>query len=141
AAGHPPMLSAPRRGPAVAEIERNGLILGFLPMVDYDELERPLEAEDRLLLYTDGLVEAANASDELFGLERVKATLASGLSLSVDQAADALLRDVGEWSGRLAGDDLTLVLLDWTRDERRRGGGAAGENSTARTASQSRRLG
>jgi phosphoserine phosphatase RsbU/P len=114
AAGHPPLLRASRRAPAVAEVERNGLMLGFVATADYDELEEPLEAGDRLLLYTDGLVEAANAADEQFGLERVKTSVASSLPLSADGAADALLHDVDTWSGRPAGDDVTLVLLDWT---------------------------
>jgi sigma-B regulation protein RsbU (phosphoserine phosphatase) len=114
AAGHPPMLRVPRGGREVREVERNGLVLGFLPSADYDEIEQSLETEDRLLLYTDGLVEAANASDELFGLDRLKASVAAGRFLSADQAADALLHDVDAWSGRAAGDDLTLVLLDWT---------------------------
>ncbi len=114
AAGHPPLLHASRGRPQVAEIERNGLVLGFLAAADYDELEQPLEAGDRLLLYTDGLVEAANAADELFGLERVKTAVASSLPLPPAGAADALLRDVDAWSGRPANDDLTLVLLDLT---------------------------
>ena len=114
AAGHPPMLHATRRGPGVREVEKNGLVLGLVPTADYEELEQPLEADDRLLLYTDGLVEAANASDEQFGLDRVKARMASVRSLSPDEAADALLRDVDGWSGRSAGDDLTLVVVDWT---------------------------
>jgi sigma-B regulation protein RsbU (phosphoserine phosphatase) len=114
AAGHPPMLRAPRRRPEVREVERNGLVLGFVPTAGYDEVEQALEAGDRLLLYTDGLVEASNGSDELFGLERVKTAVASGLSLSPDDAADALLHEVDTWSGRPAGDDLTLVLVDWT---------------------------
>jgi sigma-B regulation protein RsbU (phosphoserine phosphatase) len=118
AAGHPPMLRAPRRGQEVDAIEQNGLVLGILPTADYHELEQPLEAEDRLLLYTDGLVEAANASDELFGLDRLKGAVGSGLSLTPDGAADALLRDLDAWSGRPASDDLTLVLLDCTSSPR-----------------------
>src|SRR4030095_5844785 len=105
AAGHPPMLRAPRRGPDVCEVEKNGLVLGLFPTAEYEELEQPLEADDRLLLYTDGLVEAANASDEQFGLDRVKARMASVRSLSPEEAADALLRDVDAGAGSSAGDE------------------------------------
>jgi phosphoserine phosphatase RsbU/P len=113
AAGHPPMLRSRRRGREVSELEKNGLVLGFVPAADYGEVEQSLDAGDRLLLYTDGLVEAPNTSDELFGLERVKSAVTSGLALSPDQAADALLRDVDTWSGRPPSDDLTIVLVDW----------------------------
>lgn len=114
AAGHPPMLRLARRGREVREIERNGLVLGFRPGTLYEELELPVEDGDRLLLYTDGLPEATNAADELFGLERVKAALAVGSALPADAAADALLETMDAWSGQPARDDLTIVLVDRT---------------------------
>ena len=112
AAGHPHMLQLARSGRGVREVEKNGLLLGFMPAVEYGDLELPLEAGDRLLLYTDGLVEAANATDDLFGLERVKRALATTAALSPEAAADALLNEMDTWSGRPAADDLTIVLVD-----------------------------
>jgi sigma-B regulation protein RsbU (phosphoserine phosphatase) len=75
-------------------------------------LEQPLEAGDRLLLYTDGLIEAMNASEDFFGLERVKGALTSASELSSDAAVDSLLRAMDTWSGKPANDDLTIVLVD-----------------------------
>ena len=118
AAGHPPMLRSTRRGPEVREVEKNGLVLGFVGDAGYEELEQPLEAGDRFLLYTDGLVEAANAAEEQFGVERVKTALAAGSALPPDAAADALLTTMDAWSGQPAADDLTLVLVDWGNVER-----------------------
>jgi serine phosphatase RsbU (regulator of sigma subunit) len=115
AAGHPPMLRLLRRTTEVRELEENGLALGFSEQAEYHELELPLEAEDRLLLYTDGLTEAGNRSDELFGIERVKISIAAEAALSPDEAADALLQSMDVWSGQPAADDLTIVLVDWTR--------------------------
>jgi sigma-B regulation protein RsbU (phosphoserine phosphatase) len=112
AAGHPQMLHVARGGRDIREIGKNGLVLGFTQGVAYDELELPIEAGDRLLLYTDGLIEAANATDDLFGLERVKSALATAAALSPDAAADALLATMDAWSGRPAADDLTIVLVD-----------------------------
>jgi sigma-B regulation protein RsbU (phosphoserine phosphatase) len=114
AAGHPPMLRlARRRSLEIRELEKNGFALGFVQATNYEELEQPLDAGDRLLLYTDGLVEAANAAEDLFGLERVKGALAAGASLPADAAADALLHTMDAWSGQPASDDLTIVLVDW----------------------------
>lgn len=112
AAGHPPMLRLARSGRDVRELEKNGLALGFAHPAHYQELEQPLEGGERLLLYTDGLVEAANAADDFFGLERLKIVLAAGAALPLEAAADALLRSVDAWSGQPASDDQTLVLLD-----------------------------
>jgi sigma-B regulation protein RsbU (phosphoserine phosphatase) len=116
AAGHPPMLHLVRRSLDAHQLDKNGLILGFEPAVAYEQLEQRLEAGDRLLLYTDGLVEAANASDDLFGLERVKTALATGATLPPDAAADALVHAMDAWSGQPASDDLTLVVIDWNGD-------------------------
>jgi phosphoserine phosphatase RsbU/P len=112
AAVHPPMLHLDRSGREVREFEKNGLALGFAHAANYEELEQPLEGGERLLLYTDGLVEAANAADDFFGVQRLKAALAAGAALPTEVAAEALLLSVDTWSGLPAGDDLTIVLLD-----------------------------
>ncbi len=80
----------------------------------YEETEQRLDSGDRLLLYTDGLIEASNAADDLFGIDRVKAAVAAGAALAPDSAADALLTAMDAWSGQPARDDLTIVLVDWS---------------------------
>ena len=112
AAGHPQMVHVTHGGQDVREIEKNGLALGFMRDVQDKELELQLEAGDRLLLYTDGLIEAENASEDFFGLARVKIALTAGAALAPGAAADALLDTMDAWSGRPAADDLTIVLVD-----------------------------
>ena len=113
AAGHPPMLRSTRHDESVNELEQNGLILGFVEHSAYQELERPLDTGSRFLLYTDGLVEAANADDDLFGIDRLKSAFASTAGLTAQAAADQLLQAIHTWSGRPPADDLTVVLVDW----------------------------
>jgi sigma-B regulation protein RsbU (phosphoserine phosphatase) len=115
AAGHPPMLRVSRRSLEVRDVEKNGFALGFVEGAEYEELELPLDAGDRLVLYTDGLTEAANGAEDLFGADRVKTALAAGAARSPDAAADALLNTMDAWSGQPATDDLTIVLVDWER--------------------------
>ena len=112
AAGHPPMLHAPRRQAPVRRIERNGLLLGFVEDASYDEVELPLGDADRFLLYTDGVIEAANAADDLFGVERLERALASASPLPPDAAADAVLAAMDAWSGLPPADDLTLLMVE-----------------------------
>ena len=118
AAGHPPMLHAVRRDRDVHEVEQNGILLGFTEATSYQQLEQPLHDGDRFLLYTDGLIEAANAEDDLFGVERLKGTLADASALPPEVLADHLLTTIDRWSGQPPGDDLTLVLVDWTSEPR-----------------------
>jgi sigma-B regulation protein RsbU (phosphoserine phosphatase) len=112
AAGHPPMLYAARNSPDVQRLEHNGVLLGFIEHATYSEVERRLNGHDRFLLYTDGLIEAANNKDDLFGIERVEHALAISSGLPPDEAVDAVLAAKDHWSGLPPADDLTLVLVD-----------------------------
>jgi sigma-B regulation protein RsbU (phosphoserine phosphatase) len=113
AAGHPAMLRSTRADGEVHAVEQNGLILGFVQNQRYTELEEPLRNDDRFLLYTDGLIEASNSDDDLFGLERLKTSLSAASRIHPESATDDLLATVDRWSGRPPGDDLTVVLIDW----------------------------
>jgi sigma-B regulation protein RsbU (phosphoserine phosphatase) len=119
-AAHPPMLLAPRNtpsgsGPESREVEANGLMLGLFPDAVYSSVEIPLDTGDRLLLYTDGISEAMNATFEEFGKSRLKQFLAAS-SASASQFADSLLLELRRWSrtdsGRAQDDDITLLVLE-----------------------------
>jgi len=63
AAGHPPMLLL--RNGSASEILENGLMLAAFDFATYTSAAQPLHAGDRLLLYTDGIVEAAKLGRRL----------------------------------------------------------------------------
>jgi serine phosphatase RsbU (regulator of sigma subunit) len=84
----------------------------MMDVAEYRQLEQPLRAGDRFLLYTDGLPDAANPAGDFFGLEQVKAEMAATAGLPADGAADSLLRKTRGFSADIAADDLTFVLVD-----------------------------
>ena len=61
----------------VQEVEENGLILGFAEQQLYGEVEAALRANERFLLYTDGMIEASDANDDFLGIERLKEIVAA----------------------------------------------------------------
>jgi sigma-B regulation protein RsbU (phosphoserine phosphatase) len=65
AAGHPPMLLL--RDGKVTEVVENRLMLAAFDFTTYSNAVQRLQSGDRLLLYTDGLVEAANARENSLG--------------------------------------------------------------------------
>jgi serine phosphatase RsbU (regulator of sigma subunit) len=120
-AGHPPLLLSPRhnasgRESESREIEANGLMLGLFPEAVYSAVEIPLGAGDRILLYTDGILESMNTAREEFGKSRLKKFLDASVS-SPSHLADALLLELRRWSaadlGRAQDDDITLLVLDF----------------------------
>lgn len=115
-AGHPPLLLWRKASQTVYEFQENGLILGIRAHEKYSNIPLRLESGDRILLYTDGILEASNASEDFFGEKRFKEFIRNHAHLSADRFADGLLQDLSAWLGNEAGqapeDDLTLVVVD-----------------------------
>jgi sigma-B regulation protein RsbU (phosphoserine phosphatase) len=110
AAGHPPMLLL--RNGSVVEVEENGLMLAAFDFATYSNATHPLENGDRLLLYTDGLVEASNTAGEFFGRKSLGEALRKTIGSSPAEAADLILASVQKWSA-IQEDDLTLIICDF----------------------------
>jgi sigma-B regulation protein RsbU (phosphoserine phosphatase) len=110
AAGHPPMLRL--RGEEVVEIVENGLILAAFDHATYSTAARRLEPGDRLLLYTDGIVEAASASGESFGQETLGTLLRQTAGVDPGNAADQIISAVQNWAAS-QDDDLTVLVCDY----------------------------
>ena len=113
AAGHPPMLLL--RDGAVTEIEENGLMLAAFESATYTSASGQLQPGDRLLLYTDGLLEAANRSGDFFGREGLHALFAKTAALPGPDAADRIVTAVRQWSAT-QDDDLTVVVCDYVAE-------------------------
>lgn len=112
AAGHPPMLLL--RNGTVLEVQENGLMLAAFNFATYSNATHRLEEGDRLLLYTDGIVEACNAAGGFFGREALSEVLRNTTGFSPCEAADLILSSVQEWSAT-QDDDLTLIVCDFTK--------------------------
>jgi phosphoserine phosphatase RsbU/P len=115
-AGHPaPMLR--RSDGRLERLEQGGMPLTFDPEAAYPGAEVALEPGDRLLLFTDGLLEAPNARDEFFGDARLAQALEAGASLTAEALADRLLGELRSWVGPDAPlhDDVTLVVVEVAR--------------------------
>jgi sigma-B regulation protein RsbU (phosphoserine phosphatase) len=115
AAGHPPMLLL-RQG-KVREIEENGLMLAAFSFAKYSNITHRLEQGDRLLLYTDGIIEAADASGKFFGQDCLSDLLRQTSGLSPSEAADRIIASVGQWAAT-QDDDLTVLVCDYLGRER-----------------------
>ncbi|WP_236657437.1 PP2C family protein-serine/threonine phosphatase [Acidisarcina polymorpha] len=109
-AGHPPMLLL--RDGEVISIEENGLVMALMPHAIYTSRVMGLQRGDRILLYTDGILEPINANEEEFGYERLVSLVKASAIYSPDEAADSILGAVSAWSASQQ-DDLTIMICDY----------------------------
>ena len=120
-AGHEyPALKAADGGFALYT-DKHGFVVGGMPGVRYKEYELRLKRGDKLFVYTDGVPEATNAKEELFGTER----MLEALNREADAEPEQLLKNVraavdGFVEGAVQFDDLTMLCLAYR-------GGAAEE--------------
>jgi uncharacterized integral membrane protein len=115
-AGHPPLILYRRTEHKFYELGNNGLLLGPFPDAEYQSKTMQIEAGDRLILYTDGIIETSNPSGSFFGEGFFKTFIEAHAHVSAENFADKLLQHLDEWSGKPSGDslddDLTLIVVD-----------------------------
>lgn len=115
-AGHPAPLLIDRSGKQSAFLQSHCILIGVLPDGQCAGQERGTDIQpgDRLVLYTDGITEAFNASGEQWGSERLAGSVTETRHLPAEQAADVILDTVRRFS-QPAGfrDDVTLILIDF----------------------------
>lgn len=94
--------------------DRHGFVLAGMEDIKYRDYEIDLQSGDRLFLYTDGIPEATNANNELFGNERMLAALNSNTAADCKQVltqvrehVDAFVQEAPQF------DDMTMLCLEY----------------------------
>jgi sigma-B regulation protein RsbU (phosphoserine phosphatase) len=99
---------------ADGSVERLGIggpVLGVLADASYEQARVALTAGDRIILFTDGLTEARDASDDEFGEDRLLAAAVAHRACSAPALQARLADAVAQFSGGRLQDDATLIVL------------------------------
>jgi hypothetical protein len=113
--GHCAPLLFRASGEGVLRLTDGGPVLGLLPHARFEPGVERLDHSDTLVLYSDGIVEAANASGEEFGEHRLIAAVESGVQGEPSDIRDRILRAVREFAGSdVLADDQTLLAIRYT---------------------------
>jgi serine phosphatase RsbU (regulator of sigma subunit) len=113
-AGHnaPYLLRADSASAEVEELSTGGTIIGMFPQAFYDEGTIDMRPGDVLIVFTDGVTEALNPSDEEFGEERLKDLFRQVFHLPVEEMSARISQELKSWIQDAAQyDDLTFLLM------------------------------
>ena len=99
-----------RRDGECVRVNHGGVVLGVFPDWPYRESHVDLEPGDRLVLFTDGITEIADARDEEFGEERLADLLRANRTLNAEAMQKRVMTAIAEFSGGNFHDDATLIV-------------------------------
>jgi sigma-B regulation protein RsbU (phosphoserine phosphatase) len=118
-AGHNPPLVKRSTGEVAPLNERHGPIAGAMEGITYKEGRFSLAPGDLLFLFTDGVTEATNVNNELFGDERLETALASQAEAEPEALISTVIDEVGTFEGDAPQfDDITMLAFHFFgRDE------------------------
>ncbi len=112
-AGHPPaMVVRPGQEPVL--LESQSTVLGAFPdSVDMDAtVERMLEPQDRIVLYTDGITDVFDSRGKMLGVDGVQNFVRETSLLPFDEMKQGILDRVAAWRDGVPVDDVSLVLAE-----------------------------
>jgi len=110
-AGHNPPLIGRTDG-SVEQLASGGFPLGIMPFAEYEIGEVSLNSGEALVVYSDGVSEAANLKGEEFGMERLSQVIQRHLAASASGLRDKVESALSTFTQTApAGDDITLVIV------------------------------
>ncbi len=102
-----------RPGEAVQPLTGNGRFLGMLPDLDLEEHVIQIQPGDRLVMFSDGVIDAINPQDESYGNGRLETAVKQGEMLSASALVRHIVNDVAAFQKDAPPfDDLTLLVLE-----------------------------
>ena len=126
-AGHNPPLVKRADGKFEYLKTRAGFVLAGMEGVRYRTGELTLGEGDRIFLYTDGVTEATNKENKLYGEDRLLTFMNENVSLAATEFLPALKTNIDEFVGEAPQfDDITMLILDYKSN-------AGGEHMTSKS--------
>ena len=112
-AGHPPPILFRADG-IVEKLEKGGPMVGLKGALPFEEGEIALVPGDRVVLYTDGVVEYEKSDMDFYGEDRFRAVITRSAGLHIDGFLDAAMEELTAFGeGVPPRDDITLLAFEY----------------------------
>ncbi|XHH08794.1 MAG: SpoIIE family protein phosphatase [Candidatus Bathyarchaeia archaeon] len=114
-AGHNPPLVFRSHDGSVEKLLPTGIVLGAVENQEYKSRSVKIAQGDVVVMFTDGVTEAINSQNELFGEKRLTQIIQKNACLSAQGILEHILADVNEYAGDMPqADDITLLIIKGT---------------------------
>ena len=114
--GHHPVLWFQAKSGKIVPLDAEGLLLGVMSKVEFEEKSVRVEPDDILVMYTDGVVEASNSNGRMFGYGNLKRSVIRLAEKSAQEIVDAIFDRLSDFSqDKSQKDDITMQVLKFTR--------------------------
>jgi len=108
----PLLLSAKTAEPTLVETVGDTFPLGILDEANYEETQLQMEPGDKVVYYTDGIVEAMNKHEDMYGFERLHEVVKSSPAETAEALMNDIIKDVSDFTGAAPQhDDLTIIVV------------------------------
>ena len=99
-------------------VEGDGMAVGWVDDMEYDEFAIQLQPGDRLYLYSDGVPEAMSPEMQQFTMEQMLEIIELGKSRSLKDSTSLLLNSVKRWCGETGPqDDVSILGIEIADEE------------------------
>lgn len=113
-AGHPEMLLYKKKDNKIIKLKAGGNLINIEKKSSYEYKSIKLDIGDKLLLFTDGLLEAkSQKSLEEFGTERLEKLFLESVTLENKNAVEKILSEVKKYSNNKIYDDITIAIIEF----------------------------
>ena len=111
----PVLLSAKTAEASLVETRGDTFPLGILDDAAYEETQLKMEPGDKVVLYTDGIVEAMNEQEEMFGFDRLLKVVKNSQTMTAETLLEEIKNKVNEFAGSAPQhDDITIIVIQAT---------------------------
>ncbi len=108
----PVHISAKTGEAVLVETQGDTFPLGIIEDAAYEETQLKLQPGDKVILYTDGIVEAMNEEEEIFGFDRLLEVVKNSQPMTAETLLEEINGKVNEFAGNAAQhDDITIIVI------------------------------
>ncbi len=102
----------------IDELDTNGFFIGAIEEALYESKQIKVNPGDKIVLFTDGIVEARNEENEFYGNERLYDFVLNNGEISTEEFIDELMTSLNRFCGtREQDDDISLLVISIVEDE------------------------